>query len=667
MAGRQNSKKLNFNKSIKTEIIFKIGLMAVVSLILLSLISMYITYQTETENVKDGVSISTKNIYRMIDKELENEIEGVERYSEDPRVFKYLEDPQNVDPNMAQMALSSIKRDMEKNSNLIEIFLTDINGNIITSTDSSSIGKSVANMDYFDNMSTKSSTIISEAISKINAKSDSKSSDNNEFVIASPILNTDKKVIGSVVKVVSTNIYQNILKNYGESGYDYTIVNGEGLLVYSSSKEDMHDTEESETLSNILSGKISGDIMQVEHGNLHFYQFDNSLERVIIAEIDASNIQSSARTVLVILGVVTLIILAVTLALSIRIAKKIVDPIIDITEKLSLISEGDFTVEIKETKLQNEVGILESSVKQLKDNMNNLIGNTVESIDSLDDATINLSAISEEVVASNMEVTKAVSNISTDVLNQANDINISKKKTDELGEDINNLEATNQDMESKSREVIESINDGKVKVKYLLESNSDSQKSFNNVMNSTEKLIEQVTDIESIISVINDISDQTSMLSLNASIESARAGEAGKGFAVVAYEIGKLAEETQNATKKIQNIILNTEEIAKETNKSIKISNDINEEQKKAVDEMKQAFATMENRVQVMVESIVNISNKIQNVNSAKDDVAILMNKIDEVSKNVVSIVEEVNASCKEQMNGFNSVNDKTQDLIELS
>jgi len=129
--------------------------------------------------------------------------------------------------------------------------------------------------------------------------------------------------------------------------------------------------------------------------------------------------------------------------------------------------------------------------------------------------------------------------------------NSSTEAATSLEQTTSTLEQITQTVRSNTNNVTEMSN-------YASEVNNsakEGQKFALDTSTAMDEIQEQVTTINDAISIIDQISFQTNILSLNAAVEAATAGEAGKGFAVVAQEVRNLASRSAEAAKDIKNIV----------------------------------------------------------------------------------------------------------------
>ncbi len=222
------------------------------------------------------------------------------------------------------------------------------------------------------------------------------------------------------------------------------------------------------------------------------------------------------------------------------------------------------------------------------------------------------------------------------------------------------IEKTDEAKES-SEISMKGLEEGRKSMVDLKDKSSNLMQFNQEVLNTIEIFVDKTRNVKIITDGINDISSQTNLLSLNASIESARAGESGKGFAVVADEIRKLADETGVLTKNIGVIVQELEENAVKAQKVIQNVVSFIEEENVTIDNTMGKFNIMQDGIESMDENMKGISKSSKEVVDYND---IIRQHIEQLS----AATEETSAHTEEALN-INEINKekmhKTQEIMD--
>lgn len=183
------------------------------------------------------------------------------------------------------------------------------------------------------------------------------------------------------------------------------------------------------------------------------------------------------------------------------------------------------------------------------------------------------------------------------------------------------------------------------------------------IVDDIVRLKEQSEGIYNIVDVINEISEQTNLLSLNASIEAARAGKEGRGFTVVAGEIRKLANQSINAASDIRDIINKIEEQTNITVKSAQKTEKMVESQKKALEDTVHVFHSINQKVISLTNQIDLISIGVDNMTESKNDTLSAIGSIAAISEETAATTEQISETGQVQINFAHELTDITQKL----
>ena len=258
--------------------------------------------------------------------------------------------------------------------------------------------------------------------------------------------------------------------------------------------------------------------------------------------VPEAEINAASRRIATMLSIIALVSLAIALAISVVIARRVTRPINVICSAMGDFAKGDFSManvaageRERITARNDELGDLGRSLDEMVVSLKAVVLNVIESARQVSSGSEQLSTTSQQISQGATEQAAAVEEISASM--------------EEMSSNIKQNAENAQKTESIARKSALSAEAG--------------GKAVMQTVDAMRQIAEKIT-------IIEEIARSTNMLSLNASIEAARAGEYGKGFAVVASEVGKLAERSSREASEINALSVSSVKIAEEAGITIR-------------------------------------------------------------------------------------------------
>ncbi|MFC3788179.1 methyl-accepting chemotaxis protein [Paenibacillus sp. GCM10012307] len=372
-------------------------------------------------------------------------------------------------------------------------------------------------------------------------------------------------------------------------------------------------------------------------------KLDEKFENNIASTKDSVSERLNMTTAVILINIIILAMLP--FLMSIRVSMNIRSGLKNITRRINSYKDGDFTYS-EQYKKKNEFGAIDKMLEEMGLNLRS----TIRSTHHVRNEVLRISQAMDEQSSENIKASESVRDSietsKTILANQYEETSSISSITEQVSASSQEIDASSQHINEDMQRMRQSSQLGLQRMNEVMVQMNQTIKQFDSLMQAFKSIEIRYANVSVFLRGIQDINEQTNLLSLNASIESARAGEHGRGFAVVAGEIRKMSGQTDDIAKNISAELKQIQADLEQSRSQMATFGNVIQQTKEAGEHTSLTFQQLESQSGILSEQVNDISIAIG-----------------EISRGMNLIVESV-----ETMTNISSdVNDRMGSMSEIS